>query len=105
MKNPEIESSSSNSWCFSMRSWKLSRRGDDVFRERLDAIIDVGHPLVRPGELVSWSDFDDSFRRFYKLIGRRFSGNRPGNYGRTQFLAGAASQRQLNRLAHFHRAG
>jgi hypothetical protein len=101
---PEIESSSSDSWCFSMRPWKPSRRDGDVFSERLDAIIDIGHPLVRPGELVSWSDFDDSFRRFYKPIGRPFSGNHPGNYGRTRFLAGAASQRQLNRVAHFHRA-
>lgn len=53
-----------------MRPSKPSRRGGDLFRERLDAIIDMGHPLVRLGELVSWSDFDEAFGRFYKPVGR-----------------------------------
>ena len=33
------------------------------FRERLDAIIDLKHPLVRLAELVPWSDFDLAFGR------------------------------------------
>lgn len=53
-----------------MRPSKPSRRGGDLFRERLDAIIDMGHPLVRLGELVPWSDFDEAFGRFYKPVGR-----------------------------------
>ncbi len=58
-----------------MKPSKLSRRSGDLFRERLDAIIDMGHPLVQLGELVPWSDFDEAFGRFYKLAGRR---SRPG---------------------------
>jgi IS5 family transposase len=53
-----------------MRPSKPSRRGGDLFRERLDAIIDMGHPLVRLGELVAWADFDEAFGRFYKPVGR-----------------------------------
>jgi IS5 family transposase len=67
---PGIESFCSDSWCFPMRPSKPSRRGGDLFRERLDAIIDMGHPLVRLGELVPWSDFDEAFGRFYKPVGR-----------------------------------
>ena len=53
-----------------MRPSKPSRRTDDLFRERLDAIIDREHALVRLGRLVPWSDFDTSFGPFYKPIGR-----------------------------------
>ena len=53
-----------------MRPSKPFRRGGDLFRERLDAIIDMSHPLVRLGELVPWSDFDAAFGRFYKPVGR-----------------------------------
>ena len=49
---------------------KQFRSGHDLFRERLDAIIDLKHPLVRLCELVPWSDFDAAFGRFYKPIGR-----------------------------------
>ena len=49
---------------------KQSRGGRDLFRERLDAIIDLKHPLVRLAGLVPWADFDAAFGRFYKLIGR-----------------------------------
>ncbi len=67
---PGIEPSSSDSWCFAMKSSKPSRRGGDLFRERLDAIIDMGHPMVRLGELAPWPDFDEAFGRFYKSAGR-----------------------------------
>ena len=67
---PGIESLSSDSWCFPMKPSKPSRRGGDLFRERLDAIIDMGHPLVRLGELVPWGGFDEAFGRFYKPVGR-----------------------------------
>lgn len=42
----------------------------DLFRERLEAIIDPRHALVRLAGLVAWSRFDDAFGRFYRVIGR-----------------------------------
>jgi IS5 family transposase len=42
----------------------------DLFRERLEAIIDPHHALVRLAELVPWSRFDEAFGRFYRPIGR-----------------------------------
>jgi transposase, IS5 family len=42
----------------------------DLFRERLDAIIDPHHALVRLAGLVPWSRFEDAFGRFYRPIGR-----------------------------------
>jgi transposase, IS5 family len=53
-----------------MRPSKQSRRSGDLFRERLDSIIDMGHELVRLSAMVPWSDFEDSFGRFYKPLGR-----------------------------------
>jgi IS5 family transposase len=53
-----------------MKPSKPSRRGGDLFRERLDAIIDLGHPLARLTGLVPWGDFEESFGRFYKPLGR-----------------------------------
>ena len=41
----------------------------NLFRERLDAIIDLRHPLVRLAGLVPWSDSDGAFGRFYKPLG------------------------------------
>jgi IS5 family transposase len=61
---------SHNFWCFSMEPSKQSRGGSDFFRERLDAIIDLRHPLVRLAGLVPWRDFDETFGRFYKPVGR-----------------------------------
>ena len=54
-----------------MEPSKQSRGGKDLFRERLDAIIDLKHPLVRLAGLVPWSDFDEAFGRLYKPLGRR----------------------------------
>ena len=45
-------------------------RADDLFRNRLDNIIDPRHELVRLGKLIDWSGFDDAFGRFYKTVGR-----------------------------------
>jgi IS5 family transposase len=42
----------------------------DLFRERLEAIIDPHHALVRLAGLVPWSRFDEAFGRFYRPIGR-----------------------------------
>lgn len=55
---------------FPIQPSKQSHRGKDLFRERLDAIIDLKHPLVRLAELVPWSDFDAAFGRFCKPVGR-----------------------------------
>jgi IS5 family transposase len=41
-----------------------------VFSERLDAIIYLRHPLVRLAGLMPWADFDESFGKFYKPVGR-----------------------------------
>ena len=53
-----------------MEPSKQSHGRMDLFRERLDAIIDLKHPLVRLAGLVAWSDFDEAFGRFYKPLGR-----------------------------------
>ena len=37
---------------------------------KLAAIIDMRHPLVHLGGLMPWADFDESFGRFYKPLGR-----------------------------------
>jgi hypothetical protein len=42
----------------------------DLFRERLDAIIDMRQSLVRLAALMPWSAFDENFGQFFKPIGR-----------------------------------
>ena len=50
---------------------RLSRsRGDDLFRNKLDNIIDARHELVQLAGLIDWSGFDETFGRFYKSAGR-----------------------------------
>jgi len=44
--------------------------GGDLFRERLDAIIDLEHALARLSGIVPWADFDAAFGKFYKPVGR-----------------------------------
>jgi IS5 family transposase len=34
---------------------------DDLFRSRLDVIIDLRHPLVRLAKAIDWSVFDEAF--------------------------------------------
>src|SRR5215469_2494537 len=53
-----------------MRPSRLSSGKVDLFRERLEAIIDPHHALVRLAGLVPWSRFDEAFGRFYRPIGR-----------------------------------
>ena len=53
-----------------MRPSRLSSGTVDLFRERLEAIIDPHHALVRLAGLVPWSRFDEAFGRFYRPIGR-----------------------------------
>ena len=53
-----------------MKPAKPSRKTDDLFRERLDVIFNREHALVLLGQLVPWADFDTSFGKFYKPIGR-----------------------------------
>ena len=43
---PETESGSNDSWYFPMRPSKPFRRGGELFREHLDANIDMSYPVV-----------------------------------------------------------
>lgn len=43
----------------------------DLFRERLDHIIDPTHALVRLGGLVPWDRFDEAFGGFFRPVGRK----------------------------------
>ncbi|BAV52933.1 transposase IS4 (plasmid) [Mesorhizobium loti] len=47
-----------------------SRDKNDLFRERLDAILNMRHPLVRLSGLMPWARFDEAFDRFYRPVGR-----------------------------------
>jgi len=43
----------------------------DLFRERLDNIINPRHSLVRPAGTVPWDRFDEAFGGFFKPVGRK----------------------------------
>ena len=49
---------------------KPGRSSDDLFRSRLEAMIDMGHALVKLAGLIDWSRFDEAFGRFYTQKGR-----------------------------------
>ena len=53
-----------------MRPSKRKKRGGDLFKERLDAIIDMNHSLVRLSGLVPWDGFDVDFGKHYRPLGR-----------------------------------
>ncbi|MGI6852148.1 transposase [Mesorhizobium sp. 1B3] len=53
-----------------MRPPRVSSSKNDLFRERLTAIINMKHPLVRLSELMPWDDSDAAFGRFYRPVGR-----------------------------------
>src|SRR5215813_8593371 len=55
---------------FAMRPTRPLSGKSDLFRERLEVIIDPHHALVRLAGLVPWSHFDEAFGRFYRPIGR-----------------------------------
>ncbi len=42
---------------------------NDLFNQRLEAIIDHRHPLLRLAGVVPWVDLDERFGKFYKLPG------------------------------------
>lgn len=53
-----------------MKPKRQNRRDGDLFRERLGAIIDMDHSLVRLSGIVPWSTFDDAFGMHYRPLGR-----------------------------------
>jgi IS5 family transposase len=42
----------------------------DLFRSRLETLLDHQHPLYRLAGLIDWSQFDRAFGRFYRPLGR-----------------------------------
>ncbi len=55
---------------------------DDLFRSRLEDIIDTGHQLVRVGEAIDRAFFDDAYDAydaFYSEAGRQRNGF-PGSF-------------------------
>ena len=42
----------------------------DLYRSRLDQILDPRHELVRLAGLIDWDRFDQEFGRFYRPLGR-----------------------------------
>ncbi len=53
-----------------MKPSKHNRHDADLFRERLVAIIDMDHSLVRLTGLVPWPSFDEAFGKHYRPLGR-----------------------------------
>ena len=54
-----------------MKPLKRSPGGKHLFRDQLDAIIDLRHPVVQLAALLPWADFNESFGTFfYKPVGR-----------------------------------
>lgn len=49
---------------------KPGHGSDDLFRSRLEAMIDMDHALVKLAGLTDWSRFDEAFGRFYTQKGR-----------------------------------
>lgn len=54
-----------------MRPSRPSAGHADLFRERLDNIINPCHPLVRLAGVVPWDRFDEAFGGFFKPMGRK----------------------------------
>lgn len=48
-----------------MRPKRPVPREDELFRNRLDNIIDLQHPLVRLAGLIDWSRFDAAYGSLY----------------------------------------
>lgn len=38
----------------------------ELFRSRLESIVDLRHPLVRLAKLIDWRRFDEAFGALYK---------------------------------------
>ena len=48
-----------------MRPREEAKGQNDLFRSRLDQIIDMGHELVRFGGLINWQRLDETFGEVY----------------------------------------
>ena len=48
-----------------MRPRVLERANEELFRSRLESIVDPGHELVRLAAMVGWGRFDDAFGALY----------------------------------------
>jgi hypothetical protein len=44
---------------------KPGHSSDDLFRSRMEVMIDMDHALVKLAGLIEWSRFDVAFGRFY----------------------------------------
>ncbi|MGN7733654.1 IS5 family transposase [Ensifer sp. 22564] len=53
-----------------MRPTRPSCGRNDLFRDRLDAIINLKHPLVKLSRVMDWARFDEAFGGFYRPVGR-----------------------------------
>ncbi|MCR5940300.1 IS5 family transposase [Ochrobactrum sp. XJ1] len=53
-----------------MRPIRPSSGKHDLFRDRLDAMINMKHPLVKLAEVIDWAGFDQAFGGFYRPVGR-----------------------------------
>jgi hypothetical protein len=55
---PETDVLNDDFWCFPMEPSKQSSGGKDLFRERLDAIIDLKHLIFprKSGHRVMWRE-------------------------------------------------
>ncbi len=54
-----------------MKPRKQTHSGtDELFRSRLENIIDLRHELVRLGERIEWAFFDQAYEAFYSEQGR-----------------------------------
>jgi len=53
-----------------MRPFRPSPGKPDLFRERLDAVINLRHPLARLSKVMDWARFDEAFGRFFRPLGR-----------------------------------
>ena len=53
-----------------MKPSRPSTGKKDLFRERLDSIISMEHPLVKLSQSISWDGFNEAFGSFYRPVGR-----------------------------------
>ena len=67
---PVIESRPFIFWYIFMKPKQPHGQDADLFRERLDAIIDLKHKLIRLSGLMPWGEFDESFGKHYRALGR-----------------------------------
>ena len=53
-----------------MRPTRPSSGKNDLFRDRLEAIINPRHALARLAGVIPWARFDEAFGGFYRPVGR-----------------------------------